>query len=96
MDNVFNFDLDKVNCTEQIATILGLISYTTMVLKDMGIPNDEIFPILRAFFGADIELKDEHEKIIPDVLKVIKAYSSLQDKSIVTTIKEILAKKDKN
>lgn len=96
MDNVFDFDLDKVNCTEQIATILGLISYTTMVLKDMDIPNDEILPILRAFFGADIELTDEHEKIIPDVLKVIKAYSSLQDKSIITTIKEILAKKDKN
>lgn len=96
MDNVFDFDLDKVNCTEQIATILGLISYTTMVLKDMDIPNDEIFPILRALFSADIELTDEHEKIIPDVLKVIKAYSSLQDKSIVTTIKEILAKKDKN
>lgn len=96
MDNVFDFDLDKVNCTEQIATILGLISYTTMVLKDMDIPNDEIFPILRALFGADIELTDEHKELLPDILKVIKAYSSLQDKSIVTTIKEILAKKDKN
>lgn len=96
MDNVFNFDLNKVNCTEQIATILGLISYTTMVLKDMDIPNDEIFPILRAFFDADIELTDEHKKLIPDILKVVRAYSSLQDKSIVTTIKEILAKNNKN
>lgn len=96
MDNIFDFDLDKVNCTEQIATILGLISYTTMVLKDMDIPNDEIFPILRALFGADIELTDEHKKLLPDILKVVKAYSSLQDKSIVTTIKEILEKNKKN
>lgn len=96
MDNIFDFDLDKVNCTEQVATILGFISYTTMVLKDMDVPNDEIFPILRVLFSADIELTDEHKKLIPDILNVVKAYSSLQNKDIASTIKEILAKNKKN
>ena len=91
MDNTFNFDLDKVNCTEQIANAFGAIVVATIKLKDMDIPNDDILPILRSLLGVDIEPKPEHAKIIPDILNIVRAYASLQNKDMRTTINDILA-----
>ena len=91
MNNTFNFDLDKVNCMEQVAHVFGALVIATVKLKDMGIPNDDILPILRSLLGVDIEPTSEHAKIIPNILDMVGAYSKLQNKDMKTAIDEILS-----
>lgn len=91
MNNTFNFDLDKVNCMEQVANAFGALVVATIKLKDMDIPNDDILPILRSLLGADIEPTPEHAKDIPDVLDAVRIYARFQHKDMKTAIDELIA-----
>ena len=91
MNNTFNFDLDKVNCMEQVANVFGALVVATIKLKDMDIPNDDILPILRSLLGVDIEPTSEHIKDIPNILDMVKVYATFQHKDINTAIEELLA-----
>ena len=91
MDNAFNFDLDKVNCMEQVANAFGALVVATIKLKDMDVPNDDILPMLRLLLGVDIEPTAEHAKDIPIILDMIKLYATHQNKDMKTAIDELLA-----
>lgn len=91
MNNTFNFDLDKVNCMEQVAHVFGALVVATVKLKDIGIPNDDILPMLRSLLGVDIEPTPEHAKDIPIILDMVKLYATHQNKDMKTAIDELLA-----
>lgn len=90
MDNPINFDIDKLNKMEEVAHCLGAVVLTTLELKKIDVPDDEVIPAVTALLGIDIEIKPEHKEMIPSIITMLGAYSKITNAKISDTIEMVL------